>query len=144
MTQQHIIFVPGKNPKPAAEQHRNILWRILLEGVKRAAPDLANDLKGYKCNFKLSAWNYIFYHRVKDINRDLPWIDALQNQHGPTEKDIQEANTTHYKLLRVLYSIIDHVPFLLCFVPGVLKSTAEELNHYFKIKMILPAKFGRY
>lgn len=45
MTQQHIIFVPGKNPKPAAEQHRNILWRILLEGVKRAAPDLANDLK---------------------------------------------------------------------------------------------------
>ena len=44
MNQRHIIFVPGKNPKPPAEQHKNVLWRILVEGVKRAAPDVTNDL----------------------------------------------------------------------------------------------------
>ena len=134
MTQRHIIFVPGKNPKPPAEQHRNILWRILVEGVKRAAPDVVNDISEQKSNFEVAAWNHTYYHRTKDINRDLPWIDALQNQHGPTEKDIKEANTTHYHLLRIIYSIIDYVPFLLRLVPGVLKSTAEEVKRYFKNK----------
>lgn len=132
MNQRHIIFVPGKNPKPTAEQHENLLWRVLIEGVKRASPDVVNDLSKHKDNFELAAWNYLYYHETKDINRDLPWIDALQNQHGPTEKDIAEANTTHYKFLRILYSIIDHIPFLLRLVPGVLKSTAAEVRRYFK------------
>ena len=134
MNQPHIIFVPGKNPKPPAEQHRNILWRILLEGVKRAAPDVVNNLSEHQSCFELSAWNHTYYHRTKDINRDLPWIDALQNKHGPSEKDIQEANTTHYKLLRILYSIIDYAPFLLRLVPSDLKSTAEEVKRYFNNK----------
>jgi len=33
---KHIIFVPGKNPKPEAAQHRELLWRTLIEGVRRA------------------------------------------------------------------------------------------------------------
>lgn len=132
MTHRHIIFVPGKNPKPSEEDHINMLWRTLLEGVKRVAPDIVNDLSEHKSNFKVTAWNYSYYHKTKDISRDLPWIDALLNQHGPTEKDIQEANTTHYKMLRIVYSIVDHVPFLLRLISGVLKSTAEEIRRYFK------------
>ncbi|MCW8900742.1 MAG: GPI inositol-deacylase [Gammaproteobacteria bacterium] len=132
MNHRHIIFVPGKNPKPAVEQHVDILWRVLVEGVKRAAPDVVNDLSQYKNKFEVTAWNYLYYHETKDINRDLPWIDALQNQHAPTEKDIEEANSTHYKLLRILYGIVDYVPFLLRIIPGVLKSTAEEVRRYFK------------
>ena len=132
MKQRHIIFVPGKNPKPPEEQHKNLLWRVLVEGVKRASPEIVNDLRKHKDNFEITAWNYLFYLETKDINRDLPWIDALQNQHGPTEKDIQEANTTHYKILRIVYSVIDYLPFLLRIVPGVLKETAAEVRRYFK------------
>lgn len=132
MNQRHIIFVPGKNPKPSPEQHSNLLWRILVEGVKRASPDIVNDLTKHKDNFEITAWNYLYYHESKDINRDLPWIDALQNQHAPTEKDIEEANTTHYQFLRILYGVIDYIPFLLRLVPGVLKSTAAEVRRYFK------------
>ena len=132
MTYQHIIFVPGKNPKPDPEQHRSLLWRTLLEGVRRAAPDAYSNLSLSDESFQLTDWNYSYYHRYKDANRDLPWIDRLLNQHGPTEKDINEANTTNYKLTRILYQIIDCFPFLLKLMHGALQSTAEEINRYFK------------
>jgi hypothetical protein len=132
MKKCHIIFVPGKNPKPPAEQHKELLWRVLVEGVKRAAPDADHNVEHFKNNFVVAAWNYLYYKESKDINRDLPWIDALLNQHGPTEKDIEEADSTHYHFLRFVYSIVDYLPFLLHFVPGRLKSTAEEVRRYFK------------
>jgi len=132
MDQRHIIFVPGKNPKPDPEQHHALLWRTLLEGVHRAEPQVANNLSQHMDNFKLIAWNYLYYHTRKDINRDLPWIDALINQHAPTEHDIQEAKATHRKLDRFLYNVIDHFPFLLKFLPSDLQSTAEEIKRYFQ------------
>ena len=134
MEQPHIIFVPGKNPKPFPEQHHALLWRVLLEGVHRAEPLVADNLSQHINSFKLVAWNYIYYHTVKDINRDLPWIDALLNQHGPSEQDIQDATATHKKLIRFLYSIGDHFPFLIKLLPSELQSTAEETQRYFKNK----------
>ena len=131
MSQRHIFFVPGKNPKPPADQHHALLWRTLIEGVRRAEPQIVKNISQHIGSFKLIAWNYLYYHTRKDINRDLPWIDALINQHGPTEQDIQEAKAMHRKLNRVLYSIIDHLPFLLKLVSGKLQSTAEETKRYF-------------
>jgi len=134
MTQSHIIFVPGKNPKPSPEQHHALLWRVLLEGVRRAEPQVADNLSRHIDNFKLIAWNYIYYHISKDFNRDLPWIDALLNQHAPTEQDIKDATATHKKLIRLLYSIGDHLPFLIKLLPKELQSTAEETKRYFTNK----------
>lgn len=132
MTKRHIIFVPGKNPKPEAEQHRDLLWRTLLEGVKRAAPGLENELAKHKNGFHLTAWNYFYYHEYKDGSRDLPWIDALINKHGPSEKDIKEANTTNYYMTRLLYTVVDYLPFLLKIMTGVLQETANEIHRYFQ------------
>ena len=134
MQQRHIIFVPGKNPKPEPSQHHALLWRTLIEGVHRAEPQVADNLGQHIDNFKLAAWNYLYYHRRKDINRDLPWIDALINQHAPTENDIQDANSTHRKLNRFLYNVVDYLPFLLKLLPSELRSTAEETNRYFHNK----------
>jgi hypothetical protein len=77
MNQRHIIFVPGKNPKPPPDQHQSLLWRTLLEGVCRAEPGIFDDLGPHAEDFKLIAWNHLYYHKSKDISRDLPWIDAL-------------------------------------------------------------------
>lgn len=132
MTQRHIIFVPGKNPKPEAEQHRDLLWRTLLEGVKRADTEVYENLGQQKEAFQLTAWNYFYYHTYKDGSRDLPWIDALINQHGPTQKDIDEAQSPHYKLTRLMYQVVDYFPFLLKLMTGILKSTADEVRRYFK------------
>jgi len=134
MNQPHILFVPGKNPKPAPDQHHALLWRTLIEGVHRAEPQVADNLSQHMDNFKLIAWNYLYYHCSKDITRDLPWIDALINQHSPSEQDIQDANSTHRKLHRFLYSVVDHLPFLLKLLPGELRSTAEETQRYFQNK----------
>ena len=134
MDKRHIIFVPGKNPKPPADQHQRLLWRTLLEGVRRAEPSVVNDLSEHIENFKLIAWNYLYYHLIKDISRDLLWIDALINQHGPTEQDIREANAWHRKLDRLFYGIVDHLPILLRLMPRVLRSTAEETKCYFQNK----------
>ncbi len=132
MNQKHIIFVPGKNPKPPADQHRKLLWRTLLEGVRRADTSVADHLSGQVTSFKFIAWNYLYYQKNKDIILDLPWIDTLINQHGPTAQDIEEAKSWHIKLDRLLYNIVDHLPFLLQLLPEQLRSTAKETKRYFQ------------
>ncbi len=126
-----IIFVPGKNPKPLPAQHHQLLWRTLLEGVRRAEPTLESSFCDAESAFELIAWNELYYHTYKDISRDLPWIDRLIHQHGPTEQDIAEAHAWHRRLDRVLYSIGDRLPFLIRFLPEKIRLTAKETRRYF-------------
>ena len=131
MTTKHIIFVPGKNPKPQAAQHRELLWKAMIEGVRRADRTLASTLQTHFTQFQLISWNYIFYHKYKDITPDIPWIDALINKHGPTEQDIEEAKSWHKQLDRMLFTLADHIPFIIRFLPKEVGSASTEINRYF-------------
>jgi hypothetical protein len=131
MANKHIIFIPGKNPKPPPAQHRDLLLRTLLEGVKRVDTRIAADIKKHADNFWLIAWNHLYYEQQKDSNRDLPWIDALINTHGPTERDIREAHGWHRRLDRMLYAIADHNPKIIRFLPGPASATINETRRYF-------------
>ncbi len=131
MTTKHIIYVPGKNPKPQAAQHRELLWKTLIEGVHRVDKALAHKLRTHYTQFHLVSWNHLFYHTYKDITPDIPWIDALINKHGPTEQDIKEANSWHYRLDRMLFNLADHLHFIIPLLPAAVKSAATEMNHYF-------------
>ena len=131
MNQQQIIFTPGKNPKPLAEHHKKLLWRTMLEGVRRAEPEVAMNLNLHPDCFQLIAWNYLYYRKHKDISSELEWIDVLMHQHGPTEADIQEADAWHRRLDRFLYTIVDHAPCLLRLTFEALQSTARETARYF-------------
>jgi hypothetical protein len=131
MTTKHIIFVPGKNPKPQPVQHRELLWKAMIEGVRRADRTLASTLQEHFAQFQLISWNYLFYHTYKDITPDIPWIDALINKHGPTEQDIHEAKSWHKRLDRMLFTLADHLPFIIQFLPKEVKSAATEINRYF-------------
>jgi hypothetical protein len=131
MANKHIIFVPGKNPKPRAAQHRELLWRILLEGVRRADSRVASDIQLHQEQFHLVSWNYLYYHRYKDITREIPWIDALINKHGPTKQDMQEATSLRVRISRLVLNLADHVPVLIRFLPEVVRSTDKEIKHYF-------------
>jgi len=132
MNNKNIIFIPGKNPKPPAKQHRDMLWRSLVEGVKRAEPGFAAELEKQNKSFELIAWNQLYYQTEKDSSRDLPWIDALINRHGPSDDDIREAHSWHRKLDRSLYAIADHLPFIIRFLPGPACATVNELRGYFE------------
>jgi len=131
MATKHIIFVPGKNPKPQAAQHRELLWKTMIEGVRRADRDLANNLQIHYNQFHLISWNHLFYHTYKDITPDIPWVDALINKHGPTEQDINEASSWHKRLDRILFTIADHLPFIIRLLPKEVDSAATEINRYF-------------
>lgn len=131
MTTKHIIYIPGKNPKPEAAQHRALLWKTLIEGVRRNDQELANSLQNQYSQFHLISWNHLFYHSTKDITPDIPWIDALINKHGPTEQDIQEVNSWHHRLDRMLFNMADHMQCIIPLLPEAVKSAANEMNRYF-------------
>ena len=128
---KQILYVPGKNPKPDPAQHRELLWRTLLEGVRRADSAVADQLLACYPQFHLVGWNYLYYHEYKDITRDIPWIDALINKHGPTQQDMREAHSWNLWLSRALLTVGDHIPLLIRFLPEEVRSTAQEINRYF-------------
>lgn len=131
MTTKQIIYVPGKNPKPEAAQHRALLWRILVEGVRRADRAVAATLQDSYPKFHLVSWNYLYYREYKDITRDLPWIDALINKHGPTEQDMRDAHSWNIWLSRALLTLGDDIPLLIRLLPEEVRSTANEISRYF-------------
>jgi len=131
MTIKHIIYIPGKNPKPLAAQHRELLWKVLLEGVRRVDRNIANKLQASYSQFHLISWNHLFYNTYKDITTDIPWIDALINKHGPTEQDIKEAESWHNRIDRIWFNMADHLSFIIRFLPDEVNNAATEINRYF-------------
>lgn len=132
MKNKHIIFVPGKSPKPLADQHKNLLWQTLLEGVQRAEPETANDIEKYKSTFHVVSWNFTYYQHSHDSEQYLPWIEALLNKSGPTQQDIREAHSWKVNLNHFLYNVADHLPWLVRWLPEVAKETIEETTAYFE------------
>ncbi|HSM98048.1 MAG TPA: hypothetical protein VLS47_03445 [Gallionella sp.] len=131
MATKQIVYVPGKNPKPEPELHRVLLWRTLVEGVRRADRAVAGTLQAGYPQFHLVGWNYLYYHEYKDITKDIPWIDALINKHGPTGEDMRDANSWNIWLSRTLLTLADHVPLLIRMLPEEVRSTAQEIDRYF-------------
>lgn len=131
MISKRIIYLPGKNPKPLPEQHQPVLWRALLEGVRRAEPQIAEQIATAETRFELVAWNPLYYHTYKDLTQDLPWIDRIINTHGPSEQDVREAYNWHKKLDTILINIADRLPLLIHLLPKPVRQSAEELQRYF-------------
>ena len=130
--EKHIIFVPGKNPKPSADEHKDMLWRTLLEGVRRVEPDIAIEIEKNKARFNIVAWNYTYYQQNRDPVHELPWIDALLNQYGPTLQDVREARSRRVNWNRFFYTVADYFPRLIRWLPESTKNTIEEMQDYFE------------
>jgi hypothetical protein len=131
MTTKQIVYVPGKNPKPEAALHRELLWRTLVEGVRRVDSAVAGTLQASYTRFHLVGWNFHYYHAHKDITGDIPWIDALIYKHGPSEQDMQDAHSWNIWLSRFLLTLGDHLSLLIRFLPKEVRSTANEIDRYF-------------
>lgn len=123
--------MPGKNPKPRAAQHRELLWRALVEGVRRADSSTAEVMQTHNVQFHLVSWNHLFYRTYKDITREVPWVDALLHKHGPTKQDIQDAHSWRNRLSRFVLNLADHAPPLIGLMPAEVQSTDKEIRRYF-------------
>ena len=108
-----IIYVPGLKPKPEPIAHRDQLFRCLLEGVRRIDVETASQMQHSEHCFDIVGWTYDFYGKHRDLNIDLAAIDALIRQESATEQDIAEAVTWKRRILRWMYAVADHFPFLM-------------------------------
>ncbi|HEX6930324.1 MAG TPA: hypothetical protein VF267_13800 [Gammaproteobacteria bacterium] len=127
-----IIFIPGKNPKPPPDAHRVQLWRCLLEGVRRANPDVHADLARHADDFHLVAWNREYYGLEVSVAEEMPWVDALLHQHGPTAADMAEAREWRYRATALMYMIADYFPRLIgVFANEAARATIKETHRYF-------------
>ena len=128
-----IIFVPGKNPKPSAEDHRALLWRCLQRGLQLVDPAAARQIAALSDCFQLVAWNAMYYGQVKDVDEDVPWIEALCHKTGPDAADVREALSWRNKRARILYTLGDLFPALIPLLPDpAVKSTIRETERYFR------------
>lgn len=127
-----IIFVPGKNPKPPPDVHKAQLWRCLVEGVRRASPEMHADLRRHAGDFHIVDWNREYYGVETSIAEDVPWIDALLHQHGPTAEDMAEARQWRKRMTALTYSLADYFPRLISlFADDAARSTIKETHRYF-------------
>ena len=111
--QPHILYVPGLKPKPAPELHRPQLLRCLLAGLRHHDATMADWLDGRQHGFDLVSWTYDFYGEHRDMQLDMPGIDALLEQAEASAADYADATTFRLRLLRTIYSAADHLPFLI-------------------------------
>lgn len=132
MSNKRILYVPGKNPKPQAEDHHGLLLRCLVEGVDRHDGEAADILSSSDENFVLIAWNYFYYHKHQDISPDLRWIDELLRQEQASVRDVREASAWNKRLVRSLYHVADSFPVLIPWLPETMRRHAEETRRYFR------------
>ena len=129
---KRIFFLPGKNPKPPSEEHRRQLLRSLLRGIERADPAVVPLIANDPGAFHLISWNPLYYQSYKPLDEDLPWIDALLQQVGPTHEDVQEALSLRRRFAWVLYTAADLFNFLIPLLPDpAVRATIRETYRYF-------------
>lgn len=127
-----IIFVPGKNPKPPPDEHRQALWRCLLDGVARVDATASDRLACRPHCFELAAWNALFYDATKCMANDLPWIEAARLKPGPGAVDRREARAWRVAWARMLFNLADLVPALIRWVPDpAVRGAIRETARYF-------------
>lgn len=127
---KRIIFVPGKNPKPPAQLHRQQLLRCLLCGVSRIDAQIAGEIAARDC-FSLVAWNRLLYDRDRPIDADIPWVDRLL-EHRMDEQDIRAARPLAYRFARAMYMAGDYLPWLIPLIPDArVKISIQESETYF-------------
>ena len=109
-----------------------MLWRSLVTGVGHTDPALAQALSAQEQCLELAAWNEIYYPRVKAIEEDLPWIEAMLEKAGPGPDDRREAYNWRYRWARLFYRLADRFPGIISLSPyPTMRSTLRETERYF-------------
>lgn len=109
---RRIVFVPGMKPKPPAEIHRRALLRVLMAGIRRVDPELADQLAHHEELFELVPWTYKFYGSYRDIGLDLPGIDKAIECVDPNQEDVAEIESLNRRVRRWMHIVGDALPFL--------------------------------
>ncbi len=108
-----ILYVPGLRAKPAPAIHREILWRCLLEGVRRADSGAAAGLAATPECLHLALWGHHFYASHRDVRLDEAGIAALLADPGPGTDSIREVFSIRRRANYCAHLCGDRFPWLI-------------------------------
>lgn len=108
-----ILYIPGLLPKPRAAEHKNALYRCLIEGVRRENGSVADSILASEHSFDIVSWTYDFYRQHRDVSLDSRAINAAIEQASASEGDIQEAASWTRSAALSMYRLGDLLPFLI-------------------------------
>ena len=128
-----ILYVPGLKPKPETVAYRQQLWRCLLEGVRRCDTSIAGAMANAPACFQVAGWTQGFYGEDRDIELDLPGIEAVLAQHRASTRDIAEATSVRRRVIRQLHKMADRLPFLIPHLANQnLQETLVDVRRYMR------------
>jgi len=108
-----ILYVPGLRAKPPPAFHREILWRCLLEGVRRADPLAAAGLAAAPECLHLALWGHLFYESYRDVQLDDAGIAALLADAHPGRDSIREVFSLKSRTDYLAHLCGDRFPWLI-------------------------------
>lgn len=129
--QRHVVFVPGKNPKPRPELHREVLWRCLSAGARGDADASSADMDSLYSRFHIAGWNKLYYGADADISGDLPWVARML---AASEADsAPPLSPWRVRRTRFIYTLGDLFPFLTRIAADEdARQTLAETRRYFE------------
>ena len=128
--QRHVVFVPGKNPKPTPALHRDVLWRCIEAGARGTGSTSASDLAELGRRFHLAGWNRLYYGMDADISVDLPHVAEMLA--SPGARYVAPLGPWRARFTRLLYTLGDFMPFLTHAVADEnMRRTLAETQRYF-------------
>jgi hypothetical protein len=108
-----ILYVPGIRAKPPPAIHRATLWRCVLEGVRRADPEVASGLAAAPDCLRLALWGHLLYPEYRDIALDEAGIAALLANPTPGRDSVREVFSIRSRAEVMAYRCADRFPGLI-------------------------------
>ena len=129
--ERHVVFIPGKNPKPPVAVHREVLWRCLSAGARGPDGAAADDLGTLETRFHVVGWNALYYGTTADIGVDLPWVAGMLMDVAPPPAP--RFSAWRVRLQWLTYTLGDLMPGLTRLAADQdARRTIEETRRYFE------------
>ncbi|MEZ5564792.1 MAG: hypothetical protein R3F24_04420 [Gammaproteobacteria bacterium] len=118
MSLRRILYVPGVRAKPPPEIHRVLLWRCVLEGIRRADPMVAKEMAAAPDCLHMVLWGHLMYQSWRDSALDEPGIAALFADDQPSTESIREIFGWRRRAEFLAHRLGDRIPRLINLLAG--------------------------
>ncbi len=130
---RRILYVPGIRAKPPPDLHRELVWRCLLEGIRRADGHVAEALAAVPDCLRLILWGHEFYDQYRDVRPDEPGIAALLAEPQPDRDSIREVYGLRRRARYLAHGFADRFPHLIHWLAGEnTRANIADSERYFR------------
>ncbi len=128
-----ILYVPGLRAKPPPAAHQEILWRCLVEGIRRADPEAAAGVSAAPDCLRLALWGHLFYEKYRDVRVDEAGIAALLEEANPGNDSIREVFGIKRRTAYLAHLSGDRFPLLISWLAAEdTRANMADSERYFR------------